>query len=61
MTRIATHREYGSVKDAALLADVDTSTVWKWIKAKKLRTYRTPSGRTRVRLSDVVKPNGRDA
>lgn len=59
MPRTAAERDYISVSEAALLAGVDRATVWKWIKAETLAAFRLPSGRTRVRRRDIVKPKGR--
>jgi excisionase family DNA binding protein len=42
-------------KEAAILFEVKESTISTWIRRKKLRAVRMPSGRNRVRASEVAK------
>ena len=49
-------REFISVSEAAELAGVHRTTVWKWVRAGVIASFTTPRGRTRVRRVDVVKP-----
>ena len=48
------YKRYLKVDNAALLIDVSPWTIRKWIKERKIRTYRF-GGAVRIRESDLMK------
>lgn len=53
-----TERDYYTVAEAAKLLNVSHSTVWRWIRAGKLRAYRIGSRNLRVRRQDLKNLRG---
>jgi excisionase family DNA binding protein len=47
-------RQYYTVAEAAGVLDVSPSTVWRWIKAKKLPAYRVGERAIRIRKDDLA-------
>jgi excisionase family DNA binding protein len=47
--------EYLSVREVAMRLHVSTQTILGWISSGQLRALRTPTGRLRIRKSDVAR------
>lgn len=45
---------YVSVNEAAAIAGVHRSTVWKWVRAGAIKVFRTPSDGVRLRRRDLI-------
>ncbi|RJQ29399.1 MAG: DNA-binding protein [Peptococcaceae bacterium] len=55
MSIVARQNEFYTIPEVAKKLKVSPSTVWRWVKAKKLLAYRVGEKTVRVRESDVVK------
>ncbi len=49
-----TERQYYTVAEAAAVLDVSPSTIWRWIKAKKLPAYRVGERAIRIKKDDLA-------
>lgn len=45
-----------TITQAADYAGVSRRTIYNWIIFAKLPTYKTPSGKLRIRVSDLIQP-----
>jgi len=42
------NENYYTVKEVADMMKVHENTIWRWIKEGKLKSFKLPSGRTRI-------------
>ncbi len=48
-------RDYYTVPEAAAVLGVNPSTIWRWIKARKLSAYRVGERAIRIKKADLQK------
>jgi len=54
------NENYYTVKEVADMMKVHENTIWRWIKEGKLKSFKLPSGRTRISGLELDKIVGED-
>ena len=47
------HRDFYTVSEAAMVLDVSSATIWRWIEARRLPAYRIRPRRIRIKRQDL--------